>query len=71
MCSAVRQTNLIIEAIQSGANDFIIKPFQTSCVLEAVDKAIGKESRSDNKDAKVIAVLIKSPARNYLIRAEG
>ncbi|MOA48760.1 Chemotaxis protein CheY [compost metagenome] len=41
MCSAMGQRNLIIEAIQSGAKDFIIKPFQTSRVLEAVDKAIG------------------------------
>jgi len=41
MCSAIGQTNLIIEAIQSGAIDFIIKPFQASRVLEAVNKAIG------------------------------
>ena len=34
MCTAVGQTNLIIEAIQSGDKDFIIKPLQTSCVLE-------------------------------------
>lgn len=40
MCSAMGQRNLIIEAIQSGAKDFIIKPFQTTRVLEAVDKAI-------------------------------
>jgi len=42
MCSAVGQRNLIIEAIQNGAKDFIIKPFHTSRVLEAVDKAIGQ-----------------------------
>jgi two-component system chemotaxis response regulator CheY len=41
MCSAMGQRNLIIEAIRSGAKDFIIKPFQTSRVLEAIDKAIG------------------------------
>ncbi len=41
MCSAMGQKNLIIEAIQSGAKDFIVKPFQASRVLEAVDKAIG------------------------------
>lgn len=41
MCSAMGQTNLIIEAIQSGAKDFIMKPFHSSRVLEAVDKAIG------------------------------
>ncbi|RKP53053.1 response regulator [Cohnella endophytica] len=41
MCSAIGQRNLIIEAIQSGAKDFIIKPFQTNRVLEAIEKAIG------------------------------
>jgi two-component system chemotaxis response regulator CheY len=40
MRSAMGQTNLNIEAIQSGAKDFIIKPFQASRVLKAVDKAI-------------------------------
>lgn len=41
MCSAVGQRNLIIEAIQSGAKDFITKPFHSSRVLEAVQRAIG------------------------------
>lgn len=41
MCSAMGQKNLVIEAIQSGAKDFIVKPFQTSRVLEAVSNAIG------------------------------
>ncbi len=41
MCSAMGQRNLIIQAIQSGAKDFIIKPFQSDRVLEAIDKAIG------------------------------
>ncbi|TVY01183.1 response regulator [Cohnella terricola] len=41
MCSAMGQKNLIIEAIQSGAKDFIVKPFQSNRVLEAINKAIG------------------------------
>ena len=41
MCSAVGQKQLIIEAIQSGAKDFIVKPFHSTRVLEAVNKAIG------------------------------
>jgi len=40
MCSAMGQKNLIIQAIQSGAKDFIVKPFQSNRVLEAVNKAI-------------------------------
>ena len=30
-----------IEAIQSGAKDFIVKPFQAERVLEAVKKVVG------------------------------
>ncbi|MFD0671215.1 response regulator [Cohnella sp. GCM10027633] len=40
MCSAVGQKHLIIEAIQNGAKDFIIKPFHSTRVLEAVSKAL-------------------------------
>ncbi|WP_276353873.1 response regulator [Cohnella caldifontis] len=40
MCSAVGQRQLILDAIQSGAKDFIVKPFQSSRVLEAVNKAL-------------------------------
>ncbi|RKN85898.1 response regulator [Paenibacillus ginsengarvi] len=40
MCSAMGQQRLIVQAIQSGASDFIVKPFQTSRVLEAVTKAM-------------------------------
>ena len=41
MCSAMGQQALVIEAIQSGAKDFIVKPFQAERVLEAVKKVIG------------------------------
>ena len=41
MCSAMGQQNMVIEAIQSGARDFIVKPFQADRVLEAVKKVIG------------------------------
>jgi two-component system chemotaxis response regulator CheY len=40
MCSAFGQRNQVIEAIQNGAKDFIMKPFHSTRVLEAVDKAI-------------------------------
>ena len=32
---------MVIEAIQSGAKDFIVKPFQAERVLEAVKKVVG------------------------------
>lgn len=41
MCSAMGQQAMVIEAIQSGAKDFIVKPFNHDRVLEAVKKAIG------------------------------
>jgi len=43
MCSAMGQQALVIEAIQSGAKDFVIKPFQPARVLEAVDRALQGE----------------------------
>jgi len=41
MCSSMGQQSLVVEAIQAGAKDFIVKPFQPSNVLEAVKKALG------------------------------
>ena len=40
MCSAMGQQTMVIEAIQSGAKDFVVKPFQPDRVLEAVSKAL-------------------------------
>ena len=41
MCSAMGQQAMVIESIQSGAKDFIVKPFQQDRVLEAVRKVVG------------------------------
>ena len=41
MCSAMGQQAMVIESIQSGAKDFIVKPFQADRVLEAVRKVVG------------------------------
>ena len=41
MCSAMGQQAMVIEAIQAGARDFIVKPFQADRVLEAVRNALG------------------------------
>ncbi len=40
MCSAMGQQSMVIEAIQAGAKDFIVKPFNPQRVLEAVEKAL-------------------------------
>ena len=41
MCSAMGQQAMVIESIQSGAKDFIVKPFQQDRGLEAVRKVVG------------------------------
>ena len=41
MCSAMGQQNMVVESIQAGAKDFVVKPFQADRVLDAVKKAIG------------------------------
>ena len=40
MCSAMGQQAMVIDAIQAGAKDFIVKPFQADRVLEAINKAL-------------------------------
>jgi two-component system chemotaxis response regulator CheY len=41
MCSAMGQQAMVIEAIQAGAKDFIVKPFQAERIIEAVKKVLG------------------------------
>jgi two-component system chemotaxis response regulator CheY len=38
MCSAMGQKAMVVDAIQSGAKDFIVKPFQADKVVEAINK---------------------------------
>src|SRR3954463_14788437 len=39
-CSAMGQQALVQEALQAGARDFVVKPFQPSRVLEAVQRGL-------------------------------
>ncbi len=41
MCSAIGQQKYLIRAIQLGARDFILKPFQPERILSAINKAVG------------------------------
>lgn len=40
MCSAMGQQGMVLEAIQAGARDFVVKPFQKDRVLEAITKLL-------------------------------
>ena len=41
MCSALGQESLVLEAINAGAKDYIIKPFDPDKVVEMVKKVAG------------------------------
>jgi len=41
MCSAMGQQALVEEALRAGALDFVVKPFQPSRMLEAVQRVLG------------------------------
>ncbi|KAB2337616.1 response regulator [Cytobacillus depressus] len=40
MCSAMGQQKMVVEAIETGAKDFIVKPFDEGRVLEAVNRVL-------------------------------
>jgi len=42
VCSALGQKKMILDAINAGAKDFIVKPFQSAQVLEVVSR-IGQD----------------------------
>ena len=41
MCSALGQESLVTEALEAGALDFVVKPFQPEDVMEIVSKIVG------------------------------
>ena len=41
MCSAMGQESMVVDAIKSGAKDFIVKPFKPERVLSTVKKILG------------------------------
>lgn len=44
MCSAMGQQGMVIEAIQSGAADFIVKPFNAERINESIDKVLSRST---------------------------
>ena len=41
MCSAMGQESMVMEAVRSGAKDFIVKPFKADRVLKTVNTILG------------------------------
>ncbi len=46
MVSAMGQQKMIVEALESGAMDFLVKPFQPTKVLETVKKCLQSAARA-------------------------
>jgi two-component system chemotaxis response regulator CheY len=42
MCSALGQESLVMEALQAGARDFIVKPFKPDSVIATLEKILEK-----------------------------
>ncbi len=42
MCSALGQETLVMEALQAGARDFIVKPFKPDSVIATISKILEK-----------------------------
>lgn len=45
MCSALGQDSLVMEALDSGARDFIVKPFQPGKVLDVVNRILDSRQK--------------------------
>jgi two-component system chemotaxis response regulator CheY len=46
MCSALGQESLVMEAIEAGAADFVVKPFKPEDVLRVVQKVMGARAQA-------------------------
>lgn len=42
MCSAMGQQSMVMDAIQAGAKDFIVKPFQQDRLLQAIERVLSR-----------------------------
>ena len=47
MVSAMGQENLVMEAINAGARDYVMKPFSADSILKAVNRVFGGESEEN------------------------
>ncbi|MGB9804488.1 response regulator [Desulfofundulus sp.] len=45
MCSAMGQQAMVMDAIQAGAKDFIVKPFQQDRLLQAIERVLARSRK--------------------------
>lgn len=45
MCSAMGQQSMVMDAIQAGAKDFIVKPFQQDRILQAIERVLARAAK--------------------------
>lgn len=41
MCTAMGQEGMVVDAIKSGAKDFIVKPFNAERIVQTVNTILG------------------------------
>ncbi|MFU0791055.1 response regulator [Cerasibacillus sp. JNUCC 74] len=49
VCSAMGQQKVVVEAIELGAKDFIIKPFDENRIFDTIDRVLSFKRVNDNK----------------------
>ncbi len=42
MCTAMGQESMVVDAIKSGAKDFVVKPFNAERITQTVNNILGK-----------------------------
>ena len=42
MCTVMDQESMVVDAIKSGARDFIVKPFNADRIVQTVNAVLGK-----------------------------
>jgi len=53
MISAMTQENFIMEAINAGARDYVLKPFKTQDILRAVEHCLFSEEKISERSRRI------------------
>jgi two-component system chemotaxis response regulator CheY len=67
ICSAVGQKSLVNEAIQNGAKDFVLKPFQADQVIGAINKLDLMEGRNEKGNDLLDTEVLENPYERDIV----